>query len=566
MAEADKWGYVAQLEGIKPPTSVKSWARREFSLHAAVYSLEWVDDTWLGGAKKRMVRVHCCACDADHYYEYAKRTGRGAWYDKTVYGWHQYEDGEEITVREGDRVTMQCCETNCRAIRASTIRRNGGNILEKGTVTTGALLKRGSELRPALALLQWYVRRIVRYEREMDEAVLYKADVFEERGRKQIKGGVLHRNYYGDDVFKVQGLRLLARATPITKERVMDDGALDVTKELVEGSCLENCKADLMATKRCCLTRYIMLYQAHRNIENLAMQAPRLLASIISENAIGERIEWQLTRPGDMLGLSREELRRAREEWWTAKMLRAYLAERSHGRMQSAEVLRWAALEAPGLIGKGPLDKIKRYLEKQKDNAIQLGDYWSNAEKAGWDLNDPAIRWPQRLKTMHDRAMAAAKTEGKRAIDEKIRARAAELAKWGYFSGGLMIFPASGYYAMQNEGKMLNHCVETYADRVAEGKTDIFFIRRTSDPLKPYYTLELDEGKMTVRQNRGKRNCERTPEVQKFEDEWMEWIKAGAKREKRCRVPVGARHVEIAENLKIKEDKHERTERTDGAA
>ncbi len=45
------------------------------------------------------------------------------------------------------------------------------------------------------------------------------------------------------------------------------------------------------------------------------------------------------------------------------------------------------------------------------------------------------------------------------------------------------------------------------------------------------YTLELDERKLTVRQNRGMRNCPRTPEVQAFEELWLSWVRAGAPRD-----------------------------------
>lgn len=56
------------------------------------------------------------------------------------------------------------------------------------------------------------------------------------------------------------------------------------------------------------------------------------------------------------------------------------------------------------------------------------------------------------------------------------------------------------------------------------------FIRRSDAPDEPYYTLELDEGHLTVRQNRGLRNCARTKEVRDFEAAWLEW--AGQKRQK----------------------------------
>ena len=68
----------------------------------------------------------------------------------------------------------------------------------------------------------------------------------------------------------------------------------------------------------------------------------------------------------------------------------------------------------------------------------------------------------------------------------------------------------------------------------------IFFIRRKNRPGESYYTLELDEKKLTVRQNRGLRNCPRTPEVQAFEDLWLSWVRSGAPRDERGKPVVSA--------------------------
>lgn len=39
------------------------------------------------------------------------------------------------------------------------------------------------------------------------------------------------------------------------------------------------------------------------------------------------------------------------------------------------------------------------------------------------------------------------------------------------------------------------------------------------------YTLEFDEKALTVKQNRGNHNCDRTPEIQAFENEWLDYVK-----------------------------------------
>lgn len=110
--------------------------------------------------------------------------------------------------------------------------------------------------------------------------------------------------------------------------------------------------------------------------------------------------------------------------------------------------------------------------------------------------------------------------------------RAAALDRYSYSSGKMLIYPASCLEDLLKESDQLHHCVKTYAQEIADGKTAIFFIRNTVDPLQSFFTLELDEETLAVRQNRGRYNCERTDEVRKFEQEWLGWLHGGARRQK----------------------------------
>jgi hypothetical protein len=58
---------------------------------------------------------------------------------------------------------------------------------------------------------------------------------------------------------------------------------------------------------------------------------------------------------------------------------------------------------------------------------------------------------------------------------------------------------------LKAEGKALHHCVGTYAERVANGSTNIFFIRKAEQPDTPYYTLEIGQNGSIV-QCRGNKN------------------------------------------------------------
>ena len=44
------------------------------------------------------------------------------------------------------------------------------------------------------------------------------------------------------------------------------------------------------------------------------------------------------------------------------------------------------------------------------------------------------------------------------------------------------------------EGQSLHHCVGTYTERVANGETNILFMRSVKNPDKPLYTIEVKKG------------------------------------------------------------------------
>lgn len=64
------------------------------------------------------------------------------------------------------------------------------------------------------------------------------------------------------------------------------------------------------------------------------------------------------------------------------------------------------------------------------------------------------------------------------------------------------------------EGIMLNHCLKSYVNAIADGSTNVLFIRRKNNIEKPYYTLEVRKG--AIRQCHGFNNCNMSRDVEKF--------------------------------------------------
>lgn len=165
-----------------------------------------------------------------------------------------------------------------------------------------------------------------------------------------------------------------------------------------------------------------------------------------------------------------------------------------------------------------------------------MRDYWGMLKKVYNGL-PPELLYPKDLRRAHDEIAERIREVENKAVNEKIEARSAELAKFILIDedAGLMIRPAATHKEFVEEGKKLSHCVATYAKRHADAVTNIFFIRRTAEPDKPFYTLELN---LTARepyvvQNRGKGNRARTEEVERFEAAWLEHVKNIISKEKK---------------------------------
>lgn len=258
-------------------------------------------------------------------------------------------------------------------------------------------------------------------------------------------------------------------------------------------------------------------------------------------------LDWKKRRPWEILRMrGKDELREAIELQARAnlggKTWRLWLEGRAAGKawsLEDAEALE--GYKYPERIAETEISPAKatRYLEGQRrrwpeDGAdeILLTDYWNMAMEGFDILRDQEMMWPDRLKREHDRLTARQTKEANRKLNAAILHQAEKLEKYCLTMDGISIRPARSAGELEAEGKILHHCVGSYAERVSRGETFIFFIRREEEPDLSWYTLNLDKDQKTVIQNRGLRNCDRTPDVQAFEDAWLAWVRAGAKRDK----------------------------------
>lgn len=196
-------------------------------------------------------------------------------------------------------------------------------------------------------------------------------------------------------------------------------------------------------------------------------------------------------------------------------------------------------------------DRLVRYLEFHQvidpdlpwadiPDVFQIyQDYIEMAWQLGQCMEHGKVLWPEDLRAAHDQAAAQLRVRqeeeiAKLPMEKGIVSGPARKRKYEFELDGLRIrFPLSAS-AIRYEGKVLSHCVGGYAERHLKGVLTILFLRRTSEPNRPYVTIEMDGNRIV--QVHGYQNDRggQSPRVthKEFFDIWLAWLKAGSKRDK----------------------------------
>lgn len=207
--------------------------------------------------------------------------------------------------------------------------------------------------------------------------------------------------------------------------------------------------------------------------------------------------------------------------------------------------------------------KIIHYLDSGDSplsrKAQLLSDYLEFAKTLKYDLRRLDVALPKDLKDRHDAAAAAvAVIQATRRKDEAARKyarRTQEVRQMYEFSmDGLTILAPLDPQEIVDEGKKQGHCVGGYAARHFEGVLEILFLRRMSDPDKPWITIEMAHrdrptGKVIIRQMYDSGNRHGLPHWRKeigwFIDAWTDWLRLGSPRNK-AGIPIIKEFEEVS--------------------
>ena len=160
----------------------------------------------------------------------------------------------------------------------------------------------------------------------------------------------------------------------------------------------------------------------------------------------------------------------------------------------------------------------RRYFNKSAVLS-EYKDYLSMSEKLEYDMTDTFILFPKNLQESHDLASKLYDIK-KASIFNGIVQEAYQglLEQYSYKKDGLTVIPPKTSKEIVKEGQKLHHCVASYVEKVAKSECVILFIRQTEDIQKPFYTMEIRNGKVV--QIHGQNHAAPTPEVNKFLEQW----------------------------------------------
>lgn len=530
-----------------PPEGMIEWlqSQGEFASNYIIYKAAYVTNP-LTEQKEKMVECKCTAC-GDTFYQQYVAPDCCCGYASAPFGF--FNELLRETVISSQITMCPYCGAEVKACHTSAIR-HGIKVNQVYPVSVHMIDGK-------LALLGWCLYKFI--DKSGNTRIvsnMYEGYVFD--GRKTIR--LVGYNKMLSTLSFLPHWHQLKRCSDVWGVH-NNEYTFPWDAEILNGTAFENCKLDMyMQGEDTYPVTYMRLWQRHKNIENLVVQgAAKILNDLISKSGhpsgyYGQSqtismqvsgIDWKQARPAQMLGLNKEEFKAAVRNNWGLTDLKFYLQAKEYG-IKIDDVAQCKKLgygSVKELFWSCPsVMRAIRYLikqsEKYPDNSDKINirfmfDYWDVVTDNGADINNDRIRYPQNLVRAHDTELRKKKWKTDKKLIKMFKDRYKQLSKFCYSNGTLEIHPAKNENEMILEGKLLEHCVGGYANRHANGETAIFFIRKCAEPKEPYFTLELDETSLKVRQNRGYKNCARSQDVIDFEKEWLEYIKKVDKKEKK---------------------------------
>ncbi|MGN0686811.1 MAG: PcfJ domain-containing protein [Oscillospiraceae bacterium] len=283
-----------------------------------------------------------------------------------------------------------------------------------------------------------------------------------------------------------------------------------VNIECIKDTCMRFSAADMVKfTYPMYPITYLRFYQKNPGAERLIKCKLGYLVSNDLRDRHMSKINYKETEPHRMLGVDKQAFRAIRDG---RIKYEAYLSIAKEFPGKSVDTL--VAYDHVINGSYGTLDRVcygrskeevVKYLMKQTDidhGALDIyKDYIDICHELRYDFKDKAVIYPRNLAAAHDRAVEAkaaieaVKERGKNIERTKRMQKMKKMrSKLEFRSGEYMVIQPESAEDIVREGKVLSHCVGGYAGRHADGKLSIMFLRKVSEPDKPFYTIEVSSG------------------------------------------------------------------------
>ena len=179
------------------------------------------------------------------------------------------------------------------------------------------------------------------------------------------------------------------------------------------------------------------------------------------------------------------------------------------------------------------INKFQNWVIRNRVDFIEYLDYLTMLEKMGIEPEGDAMLVPKDFFRMHQhtcelynqflaeqrRLADEEKQREKRECEKRLEAEFKRRAELDRVVEGYSFHVPSRVAELIYEGKKLHHCVSSYTERHLKGQTMIVFVRLSSSPNIPLYTLEVKSGEIV--QFRAKYNHDVPDEVWDVAKKWL---------------------------------------------
>ena len=463
-------------------------------------------------------------------------------------------------IRHGSTVGCQACG---RDLRAAAVNRYGYGMKKLRTWGKAAFIRtdeEGNLLILSASILHYFLHNNLRGEIELETKALYYM------APEKVQMWRMH-NYWEAGYWRTipEPAKTVSEgfANGWSYGCIPADGSyLTIGIEKLERSNFRYCAVEEYFARRgeqigedTCrgVISYLAQYAMRPQLEMITkLGLTTAAAQLVNEGRMHRQyLNWKAKTPAEFLkmpkrdaklflsaGMDLRELILYRQRWPDLPM-ETYVEFRKDFRNEKEAKLLIDAAEMSG-VG---IKKAWRYTERFPKN-LREGylrewvDYLDMAHRLGLDLNEETVAMPRDLHTRHDEVAVQLKYRTSAEKEEAYRKRREKLRKKYEFTlGELSVLVPENLGEIISEGKTLHHCVGGYADRHADGKTCILFVRKTRTPGRSFLTMELNEKSLEIIQIHGYKN-ERyrravSPRIryQGLLDTWLSWVEQGSRRD-----------------------------------